>query len=69
MQLLPEQIVIGIGGQYWVDTVSQKTDVKVRVPLLPIARKILEQYGVNLRAQAHDNVFPHISNQKYKEYG
>lgn len=68
MQLQPLQIVIGCDGKYWIDTARQKTDVKVRVPLLAIARKILEQYQGNLRAQARGNVFPHISNQKYNSY-
>jgi len=68
MQLTPEQISLGIDGEYWLKTSRQKTDIAVNVPLLYTAKAILEKYKFDPRAIASGTVFPVISNQKMNSY-
>lgn len=68
MQLMPEHIILGIDGEYWIKTSRQKTDTVVNVPLLAKARTILEKYRTDPRAVANGTIFPAISNQKLNSY-
>ncbi len=36
MQLTPDNIILGIDGNYWIKTIREKTDTSVNVPILPM---------------------------------
>ena len=50
--LTPQNISMGIDGVYWICTSRQKTDIPVRVPLLPQPMAIIEKYKNNPRVLA-----------------
>lgn len=68
MNLTPTDLVTGIDGQIWINTRREKTQVPVRVPLLPIAYEIVEKYKTKPKAISRGSVFPLISNQKLNSY-
>lgn len=68
MQLEQLNIVTGMDGEKWLVLDRQKTGNLVRVPLLPRAMEILEQYRGHKRSQASGTIFPSISNQKLNTY-
>ncbi len=68
IQLTPQNILLGIDGNYWIKTVREKTDTSVSVPILPKAAAIIEKYKNNPRAIAEGCLFPTISNQKLNSY-
>src|SRR5690606_25314120 len=43
-ELTEDNIVQGIDGRYWIYTKREKTDERVKVPLLPQALEIIEKY-------------------------
>ena len=43
MNLTPDNITLGIEGEYWISTCRQKTDQPILVPILPRAREVLAQ--------------------------
>jgi hypothetical protein len=45
MMLNRKDISIGIDGEQWIFTTRIKTNTASRIPLLPIARDILEKYS------------------------
>ena len=68
MNLTPENITIGIDGDYWISTCRQKTDNPVRIPILPKAWEIIQKYRTHPRSLQKGTIFPHISNQKLNGY-
>ncbi|HXH99321.1 MAG TPA: site-specific integrase [Sphingobacteriaceae bacterium] len=68
MQLTPQNIVLGMDGNYWIKTMREKTDTTVNVPILPKAAAIIDKYKNNPRAIAKGTLFPVISNQKLNSY-
>ena len=63
--LRSENIVTGQDGRKWIYTSRQKTDTKVKVPLLPIAETILRKYeGV----MTGGKLLPVYSNQRTNSY-
>lgn len=68
MQLTPNNIILGIDGNYWIKTIREKTDTSVNVPILPKAAYIIEKYKDNPRSIAKGSLFPMISNQKLNSY-
>jgi integrase/recombinase XerD len=68
MSLKPINISIGIDGAKWIATERQKTHEAVRVPLLPKALELIENYKSEPRALAAGRLFPSISNQKLNGY-
>ena len=66
--LEPRDIIIGIDGEDWINTVRAKTSTKVLVPLLPKAKAIIEKYAHDPRVKGRNRVFPKLSNQKMNEY-
>lgn len=68
MQLKPENIILGIDGNYWIKTTREKTDTSVHVPILPKAASLIEKYKANPRSIAKGTLFPSISNQKLNSY-
>lgn len=66
--LQPQHITIGIDGNSWLYTKRQKTQSPVRIPLLPVALELIEQYKTNPRALQSNTLFPTISNQRLNSY-
>lgn len=68
MQLSKENVQLGIDGNKWVITSRQKTDKKVRIPLLIKAEEIINKYQGHIKAKSSGTLFPVISNQKLNSY-
>lgn len=66
--IAPQNISLGIDGEYWILTNRKKNDQPVRVPLLPKAMEIIEKYKDNPIALSNDKLFPVVSNQKVNAY-
>ncbi len=67
-KLKPSEIGIGIDGSKWIFTNRQKTDTLPRIPLLPFAIDILEDYKNHPACINTEKVLPVLSKQKYNEY-
>lgn len=63
-----KQNEIGIDNCKWIFTRRRKTDTLSRIPLLPVALNILEEYKDHPACLNADIVLPVLSNQKYNEY-
>ena len=46
MRLTPQNVSLGIDGDYWIMTARKKTNQPVRVPLLPKSLSIVKNTGV-----------------------
>jgi integrase/recombinase XerD len=66
--LTPQNMALGIDGEYWISTCRQKTDQPVRIPLLPKAMAIIEKYKTHPLAIAKGKLLPVYSNQKLNAY-
>ena len=67
-ELTREQLVMGIDGNYWLHTKRAKTDTTVKIPLLPKARAIIENYANDLDLNITGMLLPVFSNQKVNSY-
>ncbi len=67
-QLLAEQLVLGIDGNYWLHTKREKTNEIVKIPLLPKAKAIIEKYADEMRQHPEGKLLPVFSNQKMNSY-
>jgi site-specific recombinase XerD len=67
-KLKVSEIGIGIDGNKWIFTHRQKTDTSSRIPLLPFALEILDQYKDHPICINTGKVLPVLCNQKYNEY-
>lgn len=61
-ELKPNQILIGIDGNQWIHTKRAKTDEPVKIPLLPMAKAILQKYREE--SILTGELLPVYSNQK-----
>ncbi|TAJ49993.1 MAG: site-specific integrase [Chitinophagaceae bacterium] len=67
-KLRREDIIIGVDGEKWISSKRQKTDVTARIPLLPPALSILEQYHNHPACVIEGRILPVLSNQKMNSY-
>jgi len=67
-QLKRSEVKIGIDGELWIDKERHKTNVPSRIPLLPLAKFILERHKDNIECLANDTLLPVLSNSKYNAY-
>ena len=67
-ELTSHNIVLGIDGGYWINTSRHKTDIPVRVPLLPPAMAIIEKYKNNPRVLESGRLLPVYANQLLNNY-
>jgi len=58
-----KQITVEFDGELWININRQKTKKDFKVPLLPKAKAIMEQY-----VNDSDYVFPSVSNTKFNAY-
>ena len=61
-------ISIGSDGEEWVKTKRSKTDTRSNIPILPIAKAVIEKYKDNELLKEKDLVLPVLSNQKMNAY-
>lgn len=67
-KLRRSDIVTGIDGEKWIHTSRQKTEAPTRVPLLPVALKIVKRYEDHPYCSNTGTVLPVLSNQKMNAY-
>lgn len=67
-KLSHEHICKGIDGKDWLMTKREKTNVLVKVPLLPQAVQLISKYKNHPSAVANERLFPVISNQRMNAY-
>lgn len=67
-KLKRSEIIIGVDGEKWISTKRQKTDTVSKIPLLPVALALIDQYKNNLQCTVKDRVLPVLSNQKMNAY-
>jgi site-specific recombinase XerD len=68
MKLTKNDISVGIDSEMWIFTTRTKTDSDSRVPLLPMAKKILEKYKDHPCAVVSNRLLPQLSNQRLNSY-
>lgn len=68
MMLTKLNLVRGMDGEYWINTIRQKTSTTVKIPILEKAAKLLFKYRKHPRALENGTLFPIISNQKMNAY-
>tara|TARA_B100000378_G_C18057346_1_gene414795 strand:+ start:261 stop:1475 length:1215 start_codon:yes stop_codon:yes gene_type:complete len=64
--LSDDNIKIGIDGNKWIYSKREKTDTPVKIPVLPKAQQILDDY--NEKMKYSDLLLPVYSNQKTNKY-
>jgi site-specific recombinase XerD len=67
-KLKRSEISTGIDGGKWIFSNRQKTNSLSRIPLLPMAQEILNQYTEHPQCLQTDRVLPVLSNQKMNAY-
>lgn len=68
MTLTRNNISIGIDGEQWIFTTRTKTDTTSRIPLLPVARNIIEKYSNRPDIVNSGRLLPKLTNQKLNSY-
>lgn len=67
--LRKEQIIEGFDGEQWIMTCRKKTEIPTKVPLLPNALAIIEEYKDSPRCvEGGGYVVPILTNQKMNAY-
>jgi integrase len=67
-KLSKEHITIGIDKEKWVHLERTKTGVTSKIPLLPVALKLIEKYKNHPQCLRTGKLFPILSNQKMNAY-
>lgn len=67
-KLTPDNISRGLDGEEWIFVDRTKTGSSSNVPLLPVAREIMNKYAKNPMVIHSGHVLPVISNQKMNAY-
>jgi len=67
-KLSKEHVVIGIDGYRWININRTKTNTVCKIPLLPVAEKILNKYACHPTCINTDKLLPVCSNQKLNAY-
>jgi len=67
-KLSRKNIGIGVDGERWIFINRTKTDTRSNIPLLPIAKALLEKYENHPQAVSQEKLLPILSNQKMNSY-
>lgn len=67
-QLKQTQVEIGVDNELWIILQRQKTGTPTRLPIQPLAIKIMKKYENHPKCKIEGNVLPVFSNQKTNEY-
>jgi site-specific recombinase XerD len=68
VNLTSHNLAIGIDKEQWLITQRQKSSKPVKLPLLPLAAKIIAKHRDDPRAVSAGTIFRPISNQKLNDY-
>jgi site-specific recombinase XerD len=68
MVLSSKDISIGIDGEQWIFTNRTKTGTASRIPLLPVAKEILDKYAVQPQIANSGRLLPKLTNQRLNSY-
>lgn len=67
-KLSKSDITIGIDGKQWINIKRTKTNTRSSIPLLPIAKDILNRYAYDPKVLKSERLIPVFSNQKSNAY-
>ena len=67
-QLTLDNISLGIDGDKWIFKNRQKTDTASKIPLLPMAKDIIDKYAEHPVCKNEKRLLPILSNQKMNAY-
>jgi site-specific recombinase XerD len=67
-KLKRSEVIDGFDGKKWISIKRQKTDTPSKIPLLPVALKILERYFEHIQCINHDRLLPVMTNQRMNSY-
>ena len=67
-KLESNNIIIGIDGSKWISTQREKNAIRVKVPILDKAKKIMMKYTEHPKCLDTNKLLPVYSNQKMNEY-
>jgi site-specific recombinase XerD len=68
MKLTMQDIRIGIDGGQWIFINRTKTDTISKIPILPIAREVIDKYSHLPKINNLGKVLPQMSNQRLNSY-
>jgi len=68
MKLTSQDIRIGIDGLQWIFIARTKTDAISKIPILPIAKEIIEKYRSKPQINYTTKILPQYSNQRLNSY-
>lgn len=68
INLTPHNLIKGVDNETGLITKRQKTGTPVKIPLLPKAIEIVDNYRTNIKSLAEGSLFPKISNQRLNGY-
>ena len=68
MNLTKNDISLGIDDELWIFKRRTKTDTDSRIPLLPIAKGIIEKYKSTSEAEIKNKLLPQLSNSRLNGY-
>ncbi|MCC4212833.1 site-specific integrase [Leeuwenhoekiella parthenopeia] len=68
VNLTPKNIWLGDDSKKWIVTNRQKTNTRVKVPLMPAASDLLEKYEDHPMSQVSGTLFPPITNERANLY-
>ena len=68
MMLTQKDISIGMDGEQWIFTNRIKTGTASRIPLLPVAKEILDKYASLPQAANSHRLLPKMTNQRLNSY-
>jgi site-specific recombinase XerD len=67
-KLTKNNVVLGIDGNYWIQTTRTKTETRSNIPLLPPALALMRKYEDHPQANNQMVLLPILSNQKMNAY-
>jgi len=67
-QLTLDNIALGIDGDKWIFKNRQKTDTASKIPLLPMAKEIIDKYADHPVCKNENRLLPILTNQKMNAY-
>ncbi len=67
-ELTPDNLFLGDDGEFWINTFRHKTDIQVKVPILPQAMEILKKYKNYSKVVESGKLLPVYSNQILNNY-
>jgi len=68
MALTRNNISIGIDGEQWIFTNRTKTNTASRIPLLPVAKNIIDKYSNRPDIVNSGGLLPRLTNQRLNSY-